>query len=84
MLAIIYYDVTYYSMSAWKQKYAAIKLMYVLLFNNKLMNEAGYLMKIKEGVSPRWITPCKISILILHMIRMRNSIVVLLFIQNNS
>ena len=44
MLTIIYYDVTYYGMSAWKQKYAAINIR-ILLFNNKLMNEAGYLMK---------------------------------------
>ena len=44
MLTIIYYDVTYYGMSVWKQKYAAINIC-ILLFNNKLMNEAGYLMK---------------------------------------
>ena len=44
MLTIIYYDVTYYGMSAWKQKYAAINIC-ILLFNTKLMNEAGYLMK---------------------------------------
>ena len=44
MLIIIYYDVTYYGMSAWKQKYAAIDIC-ILLFKNILMNEAGYLMK---------------------------------------
>ena len=44
MLTIICYDVTYYGMSVWKQKYAAINIC-ILLFNNKLMNEAGYLMK---------------------------------------
>ena len=58
------------------------------------MNEAQeYLMKnygleIEEGVirggrRPRWITPSEIAI-ILHMIRKPNSIIVLLFIQNNS
>ena len=44
MLIIIYYDVTYYGMSAWKQKYAAINIC-ILLFKNILMNEAGYVMK---------------------------------------
>ena len=44
MLIIIYYDVTYYGMSAWKQKYAVINIC-ILLFKNILMNEAGYVMK---------------------------------------
>ena len=35
------------------------------------------------GRRPRWITPSEISI-ILHIIRKPNSIIVLLFIQNNS
>ena len=55
------------------------------------MNEAEYLMKnygdrggcYPSGRRPRWITPSEISI-ILHMIRKPNSIIVLLFIQNNS
>ena len=51
------------------------------------MNEAEYLMKnYGDRVGcyrPRWITPPEISI-ILHMIRKLNSIMVLLFIQNNS
>ena len=38
---------------------------------------------IRRGRRPRRITPSKISI-ILHMIRKPNSIIVLLFIQNNS
>ena len=38
---------------------------------------------IRQGRRPRWITPSEISI-ILHMIRKPNSIIVLLFIQNNS
>ena len=46
------------------------------------MNEAEYLMK-NYGDRPRRITPSEISI-ILHMIRKPNSIIVLLFIQNNS
>ena len=37
----------------------------------------------RRGRSLRWITPSSISI-ILHMIRKPNSIIVLLFIQNNS
>ena len=57
------------------------------------MNEAEYLMKnygdrreegiIRRGRRPRPITPSEISI-ILHMIRKPNSIIVLLFTQNNS
>ena len=51
------------------------------------MNEAEYLMKNygdRGGrYRPRRITPSEISI-ILHMIRKPNSIIVLLFIQNNS
>ena len=51
------------------------------------MNEAEYLLKnYGDRVGcyrPRWITPSEISI-ILHMIRKLNSIIVLLFIQNNS
>ena len=51
------------------------------------MNEAEYLMKnYGDRVGcyrPRWITPSEISI-ILHMIQKLNSIMVLLFIQNNS
>ena len=55
------------------------------------MNEAEYLMKnmeieegfIHRGRRQRRITPSEISI-ILHMIRKLNSIIVLLFIQNNS
>ena len=52
------------------------------------MNEAEYLMEIEEGVirrgpMPRRITPSEISIS-LHVIRKPNSIIVLLFIQNNS
>ena len=60
------------------------------------MNEAEYLMKnyhgdrggggggvvIRRGRRPRRITSSEISI-ILHMIRKPNSIIVLLFIQNN-
>ena len=41
------------------------------------------IMEIKEGCYPRWITPSEISI-ILHMIWELNSIIVLLFVQNNS
>ena len=49
------------------------------------MNEAEYLMKNygDRGGCYRRITPSEISI-ILHMIRKPNSIIVLLFIQNNS
>ena len=55
------------------------------------MNEAEYLIKImaieesviRGGRRPRRMTPSEISI-ILHMIRKPNSIIVLLFIQNNS
>ena len=50
------------------------------------MNEAEYLMKNYGdlgGCWPRQITPSEISI-ILHMIRKPNSIMVFLFIQNNS
>ena len=54
------------------------------------MNEAEYLIKImaieesviRGGRRPRRMTPSEISI-ILHMIRKPNSIIVLLFIQNN-
>ena len=50
------------------------------------MNEAEYLMKNKgvilRGRRPRRITPFEISI-ILRIIRKPNSIIVLLFIQNN-
>jgi len=46
------------------------------------MNEAEYLMK-NYGDRGGWITPSEISI-ILHMIQKPNSIIVLLFIQNNS
>ena len=62
------------------------------LDNSQLMNKAEYLMKnygdrgdgvIRRGRRPRRITPSEISI-ILHMIRKPNSIIVLLFIQNNS
>ena len=47
------------------------------------------IMEIKEGVirqgrRPRRITPSEISIIILHTIRKLNSVIVLLFIQNNS
>ena len=54
------------------------------IFNNLLMNEAEYLMKNygDRGGCYR-ITPSEISI-ILQMIRKPNSIIVLLFIQNNS
>ena len=54
--------------------------------NEQLMNEAEYLMKNYEdrgGCWPRRITPSEISI-ILHMLRKPNSIIILLFIQNNS
>ena len=56
------------------------------------MNEAEHLMKnfgdrggcsLRRSRRSRWITPSEISI-ILHMIRKPNSIIVLLFIQNNS
>ena len=55
------------------------------------MNEAEYHMKNygdrggspRRGRRPRRVTPSEISI-ILHMIRKPNSIIVLLFIQNNS
>ena len=51
------------------------------------MNEAEYLMKNYGDrvrcYRPRWITPSEISI-ILHMIQKPNSIIVLIFIQNNS
>ena len=48
----------------------------------QLMNEAEYLMK-NYGDRKEWITPSEISI-ILHMVRKPNSIIVLLFIHNNS
>ena len=61
--------------------------------NNKTVIEFGFriirrIMEIEEGVihpgrRPRRITPSEISI-ILHMIRKPNSIIVSLFIQNNS
>ena len=38
---------------------------------------------IRQGSRPEWITPSEISI-ILYMIGKQNSIIVLLFIQNNS
>ena len=51
------------------------------------MNEAEYLVilecVIRLGLRPRRITPSLISI-ILHIIRKPNSIIVLLFVQNNS
>ena len=51
------------------------------IFYNTLINEAEYLMK--NYGDQGGITPSEISI-ILHMVRKPNSIIVLLFIQNNS
>ena len=51
------------------------------------MNEAEYrmeIMEIEEGVIRRGRTPPRSPAIILHLIRKPNSIIVLLFIQNNS
>ena len=51
------------------------------------MNEAEWDMKNyadRGDVQPRWITPSEICIIILHILRKSNSLIALLFIQNNS
>ena len=63
-------------------------LLFIYLLIYLLINEWGWvsyeqLWRSRRVLRPRWITRSEISI-ILHMIRKQNSIIVLLFIQNNS
>ena len=61
-----------------------IKVHYLTIIKWIRLSILWIIMEIEEGViQPRRITPSEISI-ILHMVRKSSSIIVLLFIQNNS
>lgn len=74
------------------RNFGSISVVVIKIINNLLMNEAEYLMKnygdrggcyLLRPKTEADITPPEISI-VLRMMRKPNSIIVLLFIQNNS